>query len=93
MREIEANLLNEDFVDLLKALRAYRVESLLVGSYAVILHSYHRTTGALDIWVNPSQDNYERLRAASTDFGLPLNAISQNEFLDQKTNHVHKTVK
>jgi len=81
MREIEGNLLNEDFVDFLKSLKKCAVESMLVGGYAVILHGYHRTTGDLDIWVNPTSENYERLQSAFADFGLPLNAISNKDFL------------
>ena len=81
MREIEANLLNEDFIDFLKSLKKCEVESMLVGGYAVILHGYHRTTGDLDIWVNPTSENYERLQSAFADFGLPLDAISLEAFL------------
>ena len=81
MREIEANLLNEDFVDFLKSLSERSVESILVGGYAVILRGYHRTTGDLDIWVKPTEENYQRLRKAFKDFGLPLNAISLEDFL------------
>lgn len=81
MREIEAKLLNEDFVDFLKALTKHEVESILVGGYAVILHGYHRTTGDLDIWVNPTEANYQRLQNAIAEFGLPLDAITQDDFL------------
>jgi hypothetical protein len=81
MREIEAHLLNQDFVDFLKSLQKFKVESILVGGYAVILHGYHRTTGDLDIWVKPTAENYERLQASFKDFGLPLNAISMEDFL------------
>jgi hypothetical protein len=81
MREIEANLLNEDFVDFLKSLNQCAVEAILVGGYAVILHGYHRTTGDIDIWVNPTEANYQRLQNAFADFGLPLDAISLSDFL------------
>lgn len=81
MRAIEANLLNEDFVDFLKSLHKCGVESILVGGYAVILHGYHRTTGDMDIWVKPSKENYQGLQTAFKDFGLPLNAISLEDFL------------
>lgn len=81
MRELDAGLLNEDFIDFLNSLKKFEVESILVGGYAVVLHGYHRTTGDLDIWVKPTEDNYNRLQKSFADFGLPLNAITLEEFL------------
>ena len=81
MREIEAGLLNEDFIDFLKSLKENQVESLLVGGYAVVLHGYHRTTGDIDIWIKPTSENYGRLRKAFAEFGLPLDAITRDNFL------------
>jgi len=88
MREIEAGLLNEDFVDFLKSLNECKVEAILVGGYAVILHGYHRTTGDLDIWVNPTAENHQRLQRAFADFGLPLDAISLSDFLSTEEQDV-----
>ncbi len=81
MREIEAGILNEDFIDFLKSLKKHQVESLLVGGYAVVLHGYHRTTGDIDIWIKPTAENHERLQNAFAEFGLPLNAITLDDFL------------
>jgi len=39
------NIFNEDFRDFLKTLNDHKVDYLLVGGYAVILHGYRRTTG------------------------------------------------
>lgn len=81
MREIEAGLLNQDFIDFLKSMKHHQVESLLVGGYAVVLHGYHRTTGDIDIWMKPTAENFERLQDAFADFGLPLDAITRDSFL------------
>ncbi|MFP4166045.1 MAG: hypothetical protein ACLFUF_02635 [Opitutales bacterium] len=88
MREIEAGLLNEDFIDFLKSLKNHQVESLLVGGYAVVLHGYHRTTGDIDIWIKPTSENYKRLQSAFAEFGLPLNAISLQDFLSTEKDDV-----
>lgn len=53
-----ANVLNEDFIEFITTLNACSVEYILVGGYAVIYHGYNRTTGDLDIWVNPTSANY-----------------------------------
>lgn len=43
------NLFNYDFLEFLELLEKHKVEFLLVGGYAVILHGYVRSTGDLDL--------------------------------------------
>lgn len=74
-----ANIFNDDFREFIKALNDNGVQYLLVGGYAVIIHGYRRTTGDLDIWVNPVEENYTRLMRAFTQFGLPN--ITETDFL------------
>ena len=76
------NIFNRDFRDFLEALNKHNVEYLLVGGYAVILHGYMRSTGDMDIWVNPTRENYVKLILAFRYFGLPEEAISEEQFLD-----------
>jgi hypothetical protein len=52
-----AQVFNPDFQEFLQALDDCNVEYVLVGGYAVIFHGYNRTTGDMDIWVNPTGDN------------------------------------
>ena len=52
-----ANLFNADFTDFLRSLYNHKVEHLLVGGYAVILHGYTRSTADMDIWVNKTIEN------------------------------------
>ena len=77
------NLFNEDFQDFLHACFACEVRYLLVGGYSVILHGYSRTTGDLDIWVEQSAENYERLVQAFQRFGMPVFDMTAENFLDQ----------
>lgn len=88
MRYLHPELFHHDFVDFLHCLDRAKVESILVGGYAVVLHGYHRVTGDLDIWVKPTEENYLNLMQAFAAFGLPQNAISQEEFLDVDTQDV-----
>lgn len=76
-----ASLFNDDFRDFLKALWQHEVRYVLVGGYSVILHGYSRTTGDLDIWVEKSTVNYERLAAAFFTFGMPVFDMSAHNFL------------
>lgn len=40
------------------------VEFLLIGGYAVIYHGYVRTTGDMDVWLKPDNENKKKLLAA-----------------------------
>ncbi len=77
-----ANTLNQDFVDFIMALNKANVEYVLVGGYAVIYHGYNRTTGDIDIWVNPTVENYRNLKIAFALFGMSMFDMTEDNFLD-----------
>ena len=79
-----SNILNDDFVDFINALQDCKVEYILVGGYAVIYHGYNRTTGDLDVWVNPTKENYQKLILAFNKFGLSLFDMTEELFLVNK---------
>ena len=82
MKELHSEIFNQDFVDFLHCLDKAKIESILVGGYAVVLHGYNRTTGDMDIWVRADSENYQRLRKAFASFGLHTDAISEEAFLN-----------
>lgn len=73
------NLFNIDFLEFLQLLDKYEVDYLLVGGYAVILHGYGRSTGDMDLWINQTSENYEKLQLVYHDFGAPIFAIEDFE--------------
>jgi predicted nucleotidyltransferase len=83
-----SNNLNEDFVDFLTSLNDNDVEYILVGGYAVIFHGYNRTTGDLDVWINPTVENYQKLMKAFLKFGLSPFDMTEAKFLDITKNDV-----
>lgn len=76
------NLFNNDFLDFLELLKIHDVNYLLVGGYAVILHGYGRSTGDLDLWIDQTSENYNKLRKVYLDFGAPI--FSEEEFNSEK---------
>ncbi len=84
MKKHEINLFNDDFKDFIQALNEFSVEYILIGGYSVILHGYSRTTGDLDIWVNKTKENYHKIEAAFSKFGIPADAIGLQRFLNHK---------
>jgi len=75
-------LLTPDFKEFLRFLNENRVRYLLVGGYAVGLHGYPRYTKDLDIWVEASQENAERVIKAIEDFGFASLELTPQDFLE-----------
>ena len=76
-----SNIFNDDFREFIAALNKNKVDYLLVGGYAVIIHGYRRSTGDLDIWINPTLQNYKQLITACNEFGLPILDMTEENFL------------
>ena len=76
-----SNILGDEFKDFLIALNEHHVEYILVGGYAVIFHGHSRTTGDLDIWVNKTKDNYQKIIAAFNQFRMPAFDMTEENFL------------
>lgn len=75
------NIFGLDFKEFIEALNEAKVRYLLVGGYAVVLHGYSRTTGDIDLWVEPTSENYHRLAKAFGRFGMPVFDMTEDKFL------------
>lgn len=64
----------EDLLSLCKALNAEGVRYVLIGGFAVILHGFVRATKDIDLLVDASVENVQRLKRAMAI--LPDNAIA-----------------
>ncbi len=73
--------ISKDFLDFINALNKYEVRYILVGGYAVVLRGYSRSTGDMDIWIEPTKENYIKMQNAFYHFGLPTEAIKKEDFL------------
>jgi len=77
-----SNIFNPDFRDFIEALNNAKVNYILVGGFSVILHGYSRTTGDMDIWVERSAINYEKIKTAFINFGMPVFDMTESNFLN-----------
>ena len=71
--------MNEDFLDLLSALLDADVRFMVVGAYAVGVHARPRATKDLDVWVEASVENSQKLIRALKLFGAPLGDLSDDD--------------
>ena len=68
----------------MSVLSSERVRYLVVGGFAVIEHTEPRYTKDLDIWVEPSTENAERVFRALSKFGAPLENVSPRDFTNER---------
>lgn len=64
--------MTDDWFDALVALLDAEVQFLVIGAHAMAVHGVPRGTQDLDIWIEPSPANAERVWQALTSFGAPL---------------------
>jgi hypothetical protein len=83
------NIFNPDFQEFLLALNTNEVNYVLVGGYSVIYHGFPRTTGDLDLFVEVSKSNYQKLVQAFEQFQMPIFDMTEDSFLHQTTINVY----
>lgn len=69
-----------DFCELLECFAAKGVSAIIVGAYALAWHGAPRMTGDLDVLVEPSAENAERIIDALTTFGFGNVGLSAADF-------------
>lgn len=70
---------NPDYRDLLRELNSAQARYLVVGAYAVIFHAEPRFTRDIDLWVEPTPENAERVWTALAQFGAPLSDLTKSD--------------
>ena len=74
--------INSDFKDLLQSFNASGVRYLIVGGYAVMVHTEPRYTKHLDVWIEPTESNARLMIAALAEFGAPTGNILPSDFTE-----------
>ncbi|MFQ6616730.1 MAG: DUF6036 family nucleotidyltransferase [Fidelibacterota bacterium] len=72
----------KDFEEFVKLLNEHEVLYLIVGAYAVGFHAEPRNTGDIDIWVEPTRKNAEKVMQVLEDFGFGDVNISEKDILN-----------
>jgi uncharacterized nucleotidyltransferase DUF6036 len=74
--------ISSDYKDLLSIFNAAGVRYLIVGGYAVMIHTEPRYTKDLDIWIDRAATNAEALFQALVRFGAPLKDLRPADFTE-----------
>ena len=76
-------MFSKDFKEFVELLIKHKVDYLVVGGYAVGIHGHPRYTGDLDIWLNISDENAQRILAAVNEFGFSSYKLSIKDFMKE----------
>ena len=71
-----------DWSELIDSLCSHHVRFLIVGAHALAVHGRPRATGDLDVLVEPTRANAERLGRALHAFGFPALAAEASKFAE-----------
>lgn len=82
------NILLDNHLKVLILLNEHRVKYLLIGGYAVIVHGYSRTTGDMDLWIEPSKENQLNLCKVFKALAFDNRDIDHIKSLDFNEPHV-----
>lgn len=77
------NELTERFERIVELLKALNVRFLVVGAFAVAYHGYPRYTSDIDLIVEQSAQNAERLLEAINQFGLSGVGLTKEDFMQK----------
>jgi len=75
--------LEKDFLDFISLCNQYNVKYLVVGGFAVAIHGYPRYTKDLDVSIEISEDNAEKIMKVINDFGLSSLRLTKEDFLKE----------
>jgi hypothetical protein len=74
-------MFSPDFIDFIKLLNNHEVKYMVVGGYAVGLHGYPRYTGDMDIWIQISETNANKMLEVLNEFGVTIPNLTKEDFL------------
>ena len=74
-------MFEQDFIDFIELLNIHEVEYMIIGAHALSYHGRPRHTGDLDIWINPTEENADKLLKVLHDFGFGSLGLGQADFL------------
>jgi predicted nucleotidyltransferase len=75
--------MEDEYLSFIQLLNEHQVEYVVLGGYAVIIHGYIRTTGDVDILINTSKQNAEKLMVVMLKFGYDVYDFELSDFMEE----------
>lgn len=67
--------MTDDWFEMIRALLDAEARFLIVGAHAMAVHGVPRGTQDLDVWIEPTPANAQRVWRAPDEFGAPAEAL------------------
>lgn len=67
--------MTDDWFEMIRALLDADARFLIVGAHAMAVHGVPRGTQDLDVWIEPTPENAQRVWRALDEFGAPAEAL------------------
>ncbi|MEW6733091.1 MAG: hypothetical protein AB1489_17320 [Acidobacteriota bacterium] len=74
-------MLNPNFRDMLLIFSEEQVNYMVVGAYALAAHGLPRATGDIDLWIQCSQENANRVWRSLIRFGVSLLDLKKEDLV------------
>lgn len=74
--------LEKDFADFVELLNLHEVNYMVVGGYALAFHGEPRTTGDMDIWIDCTESNAEKMVTVLREFGMASLGFKKEDFME-----------
>jgi len=84
MRNTPNNRFPNHFRDFIEELNKHEVEYALIGGYAMGAYGHHRGTGDLDIFIDATEQNAEKVLKSCIAYGIPSADLKREMFLVPK---------
>src|ERR1017187_5242650 len=81
----------DEHKEFLLLLLKHEVEFMLIGGYAVIFYGYERTTGDMDIWLKPTNENKVKFIEVLKSYGINeehIKAAKEMNFEEAQMMHI-----
>ncbi|MDB5141345.1 MAG: nucleotidyltransferase family protein [Mucilaginibacter sp.] len=75
--------LDKDFEDFVGLLNKHNVDYMIIGGYALAFHGKPRHTGDLDIWIDVSDKNAQKMLSVVNEFGMASLGMEKADFLQK----------
>lgn len=75
-------MFEQDFIDFIELLHKYEVDYMIIGAHALAFHGRPRHIGDLNIWINPVNENAEKMLKVIDDFGFASLGLKKEDFLN-----------
>jgi hypothetical protein len=87
------NIFNDFHQRFIFELLKHEVDFIVIGGLSVVFHGYVRTTGDMDLWIRPTNENKQKLLPVIAKFGLSndsIDLLEKKDFTEMLAFHFNK---